>query len=248
LISDDTGPNHHNTISDNIVRDNPFDCGITIASHHFNLDPAKVNPADGIYNITVVGNVSERNGLTSGEGAGVGIFAGPPGAQNNANVIVGNVLRNNALPGVAFHTHGPLQSLNNHLVIGNRISGNGADSDPGTDKPTGISIFSPVVPITGLVITQNEFAREGIDIGANVVPGSTISVHLNSLTGKVGIDNIPSGNVGSGSIDATANWWKCANGPGAPGCSTTEGVNILTTPFLRRPPTSLHDEEDHDRD
>ena len=39
LVSDDTGPNHDNLISANIVEDNPFDCGITIASHHFNLGP-----------------------------------------------------------------------------------------------------------------------------------------------------------------------------------------------------------------
>ncbi len=33
LISDETGPNFQNLISQNYVHDNPFDCGITLASH-----------------------------------------------------------------------------------------------------------------------------------------------------------------------------------------------------------------------
>src|SRR5689334_23337240 len=95
LISDDTGSNHDNVISHNVVEDNPFDCGITIASHHFNLGPT--DPSVGIYHITVTENVSRRNGLVTGEGAGIGIFAGPPGAQNNNNVITHNVATDNAL-------------------------------------------------------------------------------------------------------------------------------------------------------
>jgi parallel beta-helix repeat protein len=33
LLTDETGPNHDNLISGNSVHDNPFDCGITLASH-----------------------------------------------------------------------------------------------------------------------------------------------------------------------------------------------------------------------
>ena len=228
LISDDTGPNHDNLISGNTVQDNPYDCGITIASHHFNLGPT--DPSLGIYRITVTGNTSARNGLSTGEGAGIGIFAGPPGAQNNGNVIANNIVTGNALPGVALHTHNPFQSLNNHLIIGNQISDNGPDEDPGTTVPTGISIFSPVVPLTGIVIAQNVFKREGIDIGINVVNGSSVTAHFNSFFGEVGIDNI-----GGGTISATANWWKCAGGPGANGCSTVVGNGITIAPWLTRP-------------
>ena len=210
------------------MQDNPFDCGITIASHHFNLGPT--DPSVGIYHITVVGNTSKRNGLVSGEGAGVGLFAGPPGAQNNGNVVAGNILTGNALPGVAMHTHAPFQSLNDHLIVGNQISGNGPDGDPGTTVPTGISIFSPVVPLTGIVIAQNVFKGEGIDIGMNVVPGSSVDAHFNSFFGDVGIDNI-----GAGTISATANWWKCSGGPGANGCSTVTGSGVTTNPWLTRP-------------
>jgi parallel beta-helix repeat protein len=229
LVSDDTGPNHDNLISGNVVQDNPYDCGITLASHHFALAPT--DPAVGVSRITVSGNTSLRNGLISGEGAGVGIFAGPPGAQNNDNVVMNNVLRNNALPGVAMHTHAPFQSLNGHLIAGNTISGNGPDGDPGTTVPTGISIFSPVVPVEGIVIAGNDFKREGIDIAANVVAGSSVSAHLNSFSGDVGVDNLV-----AGSISATLNWWKCSGGPGAPGCSTVAGSGVTWTPWLRNPP------------
>jgi len=229
LISDDTGPNHDNLISGNVVKDNPYDCGITIASHHFNMGPT--DPAVGIYHIFVVGNTSMRNGLISGEGAGVGIFAGPPGAQNNANVIANNILTANALPGVALHTHAPFQSLNDHLIVGNQISRNGPDGDPGTTVPTGISIYSPVVPLTGIVIAQNVFKGEGIDIGMNTANGSTaVAAHFNSFFGDVGIDNI-----GVGTISATGNWWKCPGGPGANGCSTVAGNGITSNPWLTRP-------------
>jgi hypothetical protein len=131
---------------------------------------------------------------------------------------------------VALHTHNPFQSLNDHLIIGNEISGNGPDGDPGTTVPTGISIFSPVVPLTGIVMVQNVFKREGIDIGINVVNGSTVTAHFNSFLGAVGIDNI-----GGGAISATANWWKCSGGPAANGCSTVVGSGVTTNPWLTRP-------------
>lgn len=236
LISDDTGPNHDNLIVENTVEDNPFDCGITIASHHFNMGPT--DPSVGIYHITVIGNTSRRNGLQTGEGAGVGLFTGPPGGQNNGNVVANNLLTDNALPGVALHTHAPFQSLNDHLIVGNVISGNGPDEDVPTEEPTGISISSPVVPITGLVIAENIFKREGIDIGIGVVNGSSIDVHFNSFFGDVGIDNL-----GGGAVSATANWWKCAKGPGAPGCASVEGSGVTTTPFLTKP--YVDQDDDH---
>jgi parallel beta-helix repeat protein len=234
LISDDTGPNHDNLISGNVVRDNPYDCGITIASHHFSLAP--VDPAVGIYHIVVEGNTSERNGLISGEGAGVGIFTGPPGGQNNGDVVIDNVLRGNALPGVAIHSHAPFQSNNNHQIVGNTIADNGPDSDPGTTVPTGISISSDAPagpPITGVLISDNVFHRESIDIVMNAPAGSSMQAHFNSLTGDVGVAN-----YGAASIGATANWWGCSKGPGAPACSTVvnaDGGAVAVDPSLTKP-------------
>lgn len=93
----------------------------------------------------------------------------------------------------------------------------------------GISIFTPVVPITGVVISDNVFNREDINIAINVVPGSSIAAHLNSLTAKTGIDN-----MGAGTIDATLNWWKCSKGRDAPGCSTVEGSGVRRVATRRR--------------
>jgi hypothetical protein len=216
-------------ITGNTVQDNPFDCGITIASHHFTFGP--VTPLDGIYDIVVVGNTSKRNGLVTGEGAGVGIFAGPPGAQNNSNVISNNVLTDNALPGVAIHAHSPNQSLGHHQIVGNQISGNGPDGDVGTTDPTGISLSSEGPPLIGIVISQNIIQQEGVDIAMKTTNASSnVDAHFNSFLGDVGVDNL-----GAGTISATGNWWKCSGGPGANGCSTVIGPGVTVTPSLSKP-------------
>ncbi len=142
-MSDDTGSSHDNLISANTVQNNPFDCGITVASHIVIFGPQQ--PFRGIYHNTILGNTSSANGLVSGEGAGVGLFAAAPGAQNWGNVVDGNTITGNALPGVAMHSHSPLQNLNDNLIVGNQISGNGPDSDPGTTVPTGIDVFADEV-------------------------------------------------------------------------------------------------------
>ena len=238
LVSDDTGPNHDNLISGNSVANNPYDCGITIASHHFSLKP--VDPTVGVYHNTISGNSSSANGLATGEGAGVGLFAGPPGGQTWGNVVIHNVLTGNALPGVAMHSHAPFQNLNDNLIVGNVVSGNGHDSDPGTTVPTGIDVFADeaaghAAPITGTVISQNVFKDEGIDIA--VKTSGTVDAHLNSLFDAIGIDNL-----GAGLVNATENWWKCSKGPGAPGCGTVAGTGVQSAPWLTQPFSS---ETDH---
>lgn len=227
LVSDDTGANHDNLISGNIVQDNPYDCGITLASHHFEMAP---NSNAGVYHNTISGNNSSRNGLATGEGAGVGIFAGPPGARDYGNVVINNTLTGNGLPGVTMHSHSPFQALNDNLIVGNTISGNGPDSDPGTKVPAGIVVFSATgaPPITGTVISQNVIKDEGIDI-AILTPGS-VDVHFNSLFGDTGISNL-----GSGAVNATLNWWKCSGGPGANGCSNISGAGVTVAPWLTHP-------------
>ncbi len=230
LVSDDTGPNHDNFITGNAVQDNPYDCGITLASHHFALSPQ--DPTTGVYHITVSGNTSARNGLLTGEGAGVGVFTGPPGAQNWGDVIVGNTLTGNGLPGVALHSHTVFQHLTDILIAGNTISGNGPDSDPGTTVPTGIDVFSDstggAAPITGVVIVGNTFKDEGIDIAVKT-PGG-VDAHLNNFFGDLGIDNL-----GTGSVNATMNWWKCSGGPSSNGCTTFVGSGVQVAPWLTQP-------------
>jgi hypothetical protein len=52
----------------------------------------------------------------------------------------------------------------------------------------------------------------------------------NLLGGDIGVDNI-----GTGTVDATENWWGCPNGPGTGGCTTVKGTGVFFTPRLRHP-------------
>ncbi len=225
LLSDDTRATHHILVSGNTVTENPYDCGITLASH----PPAPQTGATmpfGVSQNTIAGNESSRNGLAVGEGAGVGIFDSVPGASNFGNVVIGNKLFGNGLPGVALHSHTPGQNLNNNSIIGNEIYGNHADTaDAATPGPTGINIFG-VSPILGTTISQNVIKEEAVDVA--IKTPSAVSVHLNDLLGK----QIGLANLGSGSVDATMNWWGCPTGPGTAGCSKVTGPNVMFDPWL----------------
>jgi len=228
LLSDDTGATHHILVSGNTVADNPYDCGITLASHPPAPQTGAMAPF-GVFANTIAGNQSFRNGLAVGEGAGVGIFDSVPGAKNHDNVVIGNKLFNNGLPGVALHSHTPGQNLNNNSIIANEIYGNHADTDDAaTPGPTGINIFG-VSPVVGTTISQNIIRNEAVDVAINTP--SRVDVHLNSLLGK------PTGlaNLGPGSVDATENWWGCPMGPGSPGCSAVSGPNVIIQPWLTQP-------------
>jgi hypothetical protein len=238
LISDDTGETHDNLIIGNIIKDNPFDCGITLASH----GPAPGSSAEhnGIIHNIISNNQSTHNGyLEPGAGAGVGIFSDGSGIGHvHGNTIINNVLTNNGLPGVAFHSHvgpnfgAPPDDLNDNFILNNRISGNGADTDDtATPGPTGININSGFggTPITGNVISGNVIDDEAVDVAVNTP--AEVDLHLNNLLGgETGVANI-----GNGSVNATFNYWGCFSGPSAKGCSTISGPSVSFVPFLRIP-------------
>ena len=243
LISDETGPSHLNLISGNNVHDNPFDCGITMASH----GPAKsviptATVSYGVTNNTIVGNVSNHNGYqVPGAGAGVGIFAPFPGTKAASNTVVGNKLTNNGQPGVSMHNHAwapapaPSVSLDDNVIVGNYIAGNAADAgDAATPGPTGINLYS-VAPVWGTIVSENIIEDESVDV-AFKAPKGRMDVHLNNLLGTgIGADNL-----GAAIMDATENWWKCSGGPAASGCTTASG-NVWYTPWLTSP---FHPEQD----
>lgn len=233
LLSDDTGPTYHNLISGNTVADNPYDCGITLASHD-----AYGNTGEpygyGVYRNTIAGNTSTKNGTAiAGAGAGVGLFASAPGTQTYGNVVIKNRLTNNGLPGVAMHSHTPGQNLNDNVITENYISGNGPDSDvQSTLVPTGISLLA-VTANTGTVISRNVIKNEGAAIAVNLASnsGSIVEAHLNDLlgSGSMGVENLAAGGV-----NATENWWGCGTGPNTNGCTSTTG-NVLSAPYLSAP-------------
>jgi Right handed beta helix region len=206
LLSDDTGVTQDNLITGNVTNNNPFDCGITLASH----PPATLTGAKspfGVVRNTIAENQSSANGLAiEGAGAGVGIFTFLPGGRVSGNVVIGNRLTGNGLPGVAFHAHTAGEFLNDNVITRNYIAGNGADTeDAATPGPTGINVFG-VSPIRGTIISQNVIDHEAVQIAANTP--TLVDAHLNNfLDDTLGVDNL-----GTGSVDATENWWGC---PGA---------------------------------
>lgn len=156
LLTDENGPTSGNMISDNSVLNNTLDCGITLASHWFSLQAPASPDVAGVYRNTVQHNTSNGNGA-----AGIGVFAGPPGAAAWGNTVVGNSANNNGQGGIMIHSHTPFQFVDNNVVTNNTLSGNGIDPDnPIDDAPTGISIFSAVVPIPSTVVAANQVTGE----------------------------------------------------------------------------------------
>jgi parallel beta-helix repeat protein len=226
LLSDETLATHDNLITGNTVVNNPYDCGITMASH----PPASGSTPLGITHNTIANNTSSHNGfLVPGAGAGVGIFAALPGGIVTGNVVINNQLTNNGLPGVAFHAHAPGESLNDNMIIGNTISGNGPDTeDAATPGPTGINVFG-VSPITGTIISQNVIDSEMIDIVVNT-PVEVLANLNNFLDAQFGIDNI-----GTSTVNAPENWWGCVGGPAVAGCAMSGGTKVFFAPWLTAP-------------
>ena len=240
LMSDDTGQTHDNLIVFNISRENPFDCGIVLASHP--PGPGSSAAHNGIVHNTLAFNQSIHNGFqVPGAGAGIGIFSDGTGpGLVSGNSILFNELSNNGLPGVAFHSHvGPAfglppDNLNNNVIVGNHISGNGPDLfDTPTPGPTGININSGGggTPITGTVISGNVIDNEAVDIAVNTP--AELDAHRNNLLGEgIGVDNL-----GPGTVNAAKNWWGCRGGPGSGSeeCSTVSGNGVNFTPWLKHP-------------
>jgi hypothetical protein len=254
LISDETGESHHNLLIRNIITDNPPECGVVLASHPpVGAAPPYFAPHYGVDNNTVSENVVSRNGVKVG-GAGVGLFSDGEGpGRVSGNVIIRNELTDNGIPGVALHTHvgpafgAPADDMSGNMIIGNFISGNGADTDDtATPGPTGININSGGggSPVTGTIISQNIIRDEDIDIAVNTP--AEVGAHLNDLLGeKIGVANVCAFDSAActGTIDATENFWGCPAGPGTKKCSSVSGANILSTPWLEN--SALEDNGKH---
>jgi parallel beta-helix repeat protein len=239
LLADETGATFENVITGNVVTDNDYDCGITIASHTRapGLPPGL---SFGIFHNTISRNQAVHNG-SLGAGSGVGIYAPGPGSAAWGNVVVNNVLRDNGIGGVSMHNHAaagvngvpaaaPPVMFNDNVIVGNDISGNGPDDDdPASPGATGISIvgFSAMY---GTVISQNTFGSEVADIVFSA-PGS-VEAHLNNFTSYGIAVQVQSGSY----VDASQSFFGfCADGPGTPGCATNKGSGVIVTSWAATP-------------
>jgi nitrous oxidase accessory protein NosD len=156
LLTDETGPTHHNVVSSNVVTGNAFDCGVTVPGHN----PSAVNSKGvlqpsvaGVYDNVIRSNVITGNGL-KGEGAGVLFANGAPGSASYDNLVTGNYIAGNELSGVTMHAHtlgtGQYEFLSGNVVVGNTIGQNNTGGDPldspspatGDPSTTGVLVFS----------------------------------------------------------------------------------------------------------
>ena len=250
LISDETAESRGNVLIGNVIKNNPLECGIVLASH----PPAGKTtppfaPHFGVDGNTVTENISTGNGVQIG-GSGAGMFSDGAGqGRVSGNLIIRNTLTNNGLGGVALHTHVgpafglPADDMSGNQIIGNVISGNLADqADTATPGTVGININSGDggSPVLGTVISQNVISDEDFDIAINTP--AEVDIHLNDLRGgQTGVADVcvfDGATICTGSIDATENYWGCPAGPGGHGCAAASGSDIRSTPWLKNPISS----------
>jgi len=207
LLTDEFGPTHGNLISSNLVKNNIFDCGITLPGHN---GGAYVNgqlqpSVAGVYDNVIRRNVVDGNG-TTGFGAGIGMFGPFPGTAVYNNTIQQNEAHGNGLGGVAFHAHLPGgQYMSGNRVIQNSIGrnnvkGDSVDTDvPGSNPPgtvsatTGILIYSAATPVT-ITIRRNIIANNTNGIWATTpvtVKGVARNAFLNVANPFVSVDPGP---------------------------------------------------------
>jgi parallel beta-helix repeat protein len=198
LLTDEDGPTAGNTISDNRVLDNAEDCGITLASHWFNFGAPVAPDVAGIYKNKIIANTVNGNGA-----AGIGLFAGPPGAATWGNLVVGNTAMNNGLPGVAIHSHTAFQNVNDNVIVNNTLAGNGPDDDleeldPTADEPTGISVFADVITVFPPFLPASAIER-------TVIAANRISdEHYGIFTlGAITLSGLPSNKFSSVDVPIT---------------------------------------------
>jgi hypothetical protein len=156
LISDDTGPTHHNLIAGNVVTNNKLDCGITVPGHNpgaLNAKGVRQPKVAGVYDNVIRDNVVTGNGTVGEGGAGVLFANATAGTASYDNLVEGNYIAGNGLSGVTMHAHtlmeGQFEDLNGNVIVGNQIGRNNIKGDPldgppgpSDTKTTGVLVFS----------------------------------------------------------------------------------------------------------
>jgi nitrous oxidase accessory protein NosD len=181
LLTDETGPTHHNLVANNVVTGNASDCGITVPGHNPMALNAKGVPQPsvaGVYDNVIRGNVVTNNGL-KGEGAGVLFANASAGTASYNNLVVGNYIAGNGLAGVTMHAHtlmpGQFEDLNGNTVTGNKIGTNNIDGDTLDSPPTGPGVRD--LKTTGVLVFSGG-TRVSVTIAHNLIANNFFGIWL----------------------------------------------------------------------
>lgn len=181
LLTDENGATTGNTIARNIVSDNVWDCGITVAGHG----------TAGVSGNFIRNNVVTGNG-TKGQGAGVLLATAVPGESVADNTVTGNYLAGNGLAGVTLHAHTSGENLSGNVIEDNTIGLNNLDGDmdfyPMTDTAT-TGVFVGTDSSLTITIDHNRIIgdTDGVFLGAQTPsggPAPTITTNPDIATGN----------------------------------------------------------------
>jgi nitrous oxidase accessory protein NosD len=195
LLTDELGPTADNTISHNESLDNVDDCGITLAGHNPKAT-ANGTPQPkiaGVYGNKVLDNVADGDG-TKGQGAGILMGGGAPGAGVYDNLVEGNTADGDGLAGITLHSHffgpgAPFADLNGNKIIDNTVSHDGVNdnseaefspADFAKGATVGIMVGSDVVKLTGVVVRGNTISGTHFGIWTKN-DGSKVSAKKNAF-------------------------------------------------------------------
>jgi hypothetical protein len=192
LLSDDTGPTHHNLVAGNVVTGNASDCGITVPGHNpaaLNAKGQRQPSVAGVYRNVIRGNVVTNNG-NKGEGAGVLFANAGPGTASYDNLVQGNFIAGNELAGVTMHAHtlgkGQFEDMSGNNVIGNNIGRNNTGGDP-LDCPPGSATCSPQDLVTTGILVFSAGTPVTLKIAFNHVFNNTIGIWLSKAVTASGL-------------------------------------------------------------
>jgi hypothetical protein len=253
LVTDEMGPTHDDTFSDNDASTNHEDCGITVASHNTSAvhttgpTTGKTDPtAGGDYTLTITGNLANDDGA-----AGILDAGAAPGTAAYHNTIKDNTAEGNGLAGFTLHSHAPLQDMNTNVVETNTFADDslsGLTGSPGdaegppasatTGQSVGIQILGAITPVTGTTIEHNKVSTVfyGIWLSPHELAGTTIAT--NSITvspGGTAVYAEPTGDAGywlagaDGGVFSFGNLGYHGSVPGD-GVHISNAVGIAATP------------------
>ena len=192
LLSDDTGPTHHNLVAGNVVTGNASDCGITVPGHNpaaLNAKGQRQPSVAGVYRNVIRGNVVTNNG-NKGEGAGVLFANAGPGTASYDNLVQGNFIAGNELAGVTMHAHtlgkGQFEDMSGNNVIGNNIGRNNTGGDP-LDCPPGSATCSPQDLVTTGILVFSAGTPVTLKIAFNHVFNDKIGIWLSKAVTASGL-------------------------------------------------------------